>query len=53
MTNDELDECHGHVGPAVNGSGVTVTAYHYHINDEFPYILGCFMGTRTIRPNGR
>jgi hypothetical protein len=53
VTNDNLDECHGHVGPAVNANGVTVTAYHYHINDEFPYILGCFMGTPTIRPNGR
>jgi hypothetical protein len=46
VTNDELDECHGHVGPPVN-------AYHYHITGEFPYILGCFMGTPTIRPNGR
>jgi len=45
VTNDDLDECHGHVGPA--------TAYHYHITSEFPYVLGCFMGTPTIRVNGR
>lgn len=45
MTNDKLDECHGHVGevPAMNGSG-NVTVYHYHLNNEFPYTLGCFRG---------
>jgi len=35
VTNADLDECHGRT---VNGE------YRYHVNNEFPYYLGCFKG---------
>jgi len=38
ITNDQLDECHGY--DAHDGVG-----YRYVVNDEFPYIVGCFKGT--------
>lgn len=38
--NTYLDECNGHTGP--DGK------YHYHVTDQFPYVLGCYRGT----PNG-
>ena len=38
ITNDQLDECHGY--DAGDGLG-----YRYIVNDEFPYIVGCFKGT--------
>ncbi len=44
ISNSELDECHGHVGKAVDRNGNTINEYHYHINNEFPYTLGCFKG---------
>jgi hypothetical protein len=44
ITNDELDECHGHFGPVPTDDGGTVEVYHYHLNEEFPYTLGCFTG---------
>lgn len=53
VTNDGLDDCHGHIGPAPDAAGVTTTVYHYHITEEFPYTLGCFMGTPTVRSIGR
>lgn len=53
VTNDDLDECHGHTGRAPDAAGAIVTTYHYHITSEFPYVLGCFTGTPTIRVNGR
>jgi hypothetical protein len=53
MTNEALDECHGHVGPVLDANGATVIVYHYHITKEFPYVVGCFKGAPTIRPNGR
>lgn len=55
ITNAELDECHGHVGPAPQPDGSTRTVYHYHVNDEFPYTLGCFKGVvdqAMLRPQG-
>ncbi|XP_072051326.1 uncharacterized protein [Amphiura filiformis] len=36
-TNAQLDACHG---KEVNGR------YGYYMNDEWPYILGCFRGTK-------
>lgn len=44
LTNDDLDECHGHVGPVPSGDQGTMEVYHYHTNEEFPYTLGCFRG---------
>lgn len=45
VTNDALDECHGHLGPVPMADGTTRMVYHYHANSEFPYTLGCFRGT--------
>lgn len=44
LTNADLDDCHGHVGPVMWDGKVRVT-YHYHFNDEYPYSVGCFRGT--------
>jgi hypothetical protein len=43
VTNNDLDACHGHVGP-VMWDGVRTEIYHYHLNDEYPYSIGCFHG---------
>ena len=43
ITNAELDECHGHVGP-VEWNGRVTEVYHYHLNDEFPFSIGCLRG---------
>jgi len=44
LTNNDLDECHGHSGTAIDRNGNKIDQYHYHINNEFPYTLGCFKG---------
>ncbi len=44
LSNADLDECHGHYGKANPQNKASVTTYHYHANNEFPYILGCFKG---------
>jgi hypothetical protein len=44
VTNDDLDECHGH-SHEVEVDGKRVTSYHYHFTREFPYTIGCFRGT--------
>ncbi len=44
LTNNDLDECHGHTGTAIDRNGNEINSYHYHINNEFPYTLGCFKG---------
>jgi len=44
VTNAQLDECHGHVHP-VMWNGAIQSIYHYHLNREFPYSVGCFRGT--------
>ena len=44
LTNADLDECHGHTGSALDRHGNEINQYHYHINNEFPYTLGCFKG---------
>jgi len=43
VTNSQLDECHGHTG-AVMWDGSIVVMYHYHLNNEYPYSVGCFRG---------
>jgi hypothetical protein len=44
VTNDDLDECHGHIHK-IDWDGKKVKMYHYHLNTEFPYSIGCFRGT--------
>jgi hypothetical protein len=48
MTNEDLDECHGHTH-AVEWDGQFVEMYHYHATHEFPYTVGCFHGTPSVR----
>lgn len=38
ITNDDLDICHGN-------SDTSVTQYHYHTTETFPYTIGCYRGT--------
>ena len=38
---EHLDRCNGHTGPAGD--------YHYHSTSTFPYIVGCYSGTPTLR----
>jgi hypothetical protein len=53
LTNQDLDECHGHFGN-IDWDGVLTDMYHYHLNNEFPYGPGCFRGTKigTFSSNG-
>ena len=44
LSNVELDECHGHYGTVTDRNNTLISVYHYHANDEFPYLLGCFKG---------
>jgi hypothetical protein len=44
VTNDDLDECHGHTH-AIPWDGESREMYHYHVNNEYPYSIGCFRGT--------
>ena len=43
MSNDNLDLCHGHT----HGS----LGYHYHATLEYPYTIGCYIGTPTSKPH--
>ena len=43
ITNAQLDECHGHTAP-VMWDGKMIPIYHYHLNREYPYSVGCFHG---------
>jgi hypothetical protein len=47
LTNEDLDECHGHTHALVWNSETT-DIYHYHFTSEYPYSLSCFKGTPTI-----
>ena len=47
--NTELDVCHGHYG-WITWDGVRKYMYHYHLNNEYPYSLGCFRGTPAKLP---
>jgi YHYH protein len=40
----DLDECHGHTH-AIVWNGKTVTMYHYHMTNDYPYSLSCYRGT--------
>ncbi len=52
LTNDDLDECHGHTH-AIEWDGEEVEMYHYHATWEFPYVVGCFRGTSAVDRFGR
>jgi len=39
MSNEDLDECHGHNHGTLG--------YHYHATIEYPYTIGCYKGTPT------
>lgn len=43
VTNEDLDECHGHAHE-IEWDGVKKVMYHYHVNNEYPYSIGCFRG---------
>lgn len=48
VTNADLDECHGHTH-AIEWDGGQAEMYHYHATHEFPYVVGCFKGTPSVR----
>ena len=48
VTNEDLDACHGHTH-VVEWDGQMVEMYHYHATHEFPYTVGCFHGTPSVR----
>lgn len=43
-TNKDLDACHGTTSPIMI-DGTEKTVYHYVLTYEYPYTIGCFMGT--------
>jgi hypothetical protein len=43
ITNAQLDECHGTTSP-VMWDGKIQNIYHYVLNSEYPYSVGCFRG---------
>lgn len=44
MTNAELDQCHGTTSEITMPDGSLKTTYHYVLNREYPYSIGCFRG---------
>ena len=44
MTNDELDICHGVTSEITMPDGTKKTTYHYVLNRQYPYSVGCFRG---------
>jgi hypothetical protein len=47
VTNADLDECHGRVGPVLI-DGQRIAMYHYRFTLEYPYTVGCFLGTPNV-----
>ena len=43
-TNADLDQCHGRTS-FIELDGKLVEMYHYSATHEFPYFIGCFVGT--------
>jgi hypothetical protein len=43
ITNAQLDECHGMTSPVL-WNGKIQNIYHYVLNSEYPYSIGCFRG---------
>jgi hypothetical protein len=50
VTNADLDECHGHTHE-IEWDGAMVNMYHYHLNTEYPYSIGCYRGTPITLPS--
>lgn len=48
MTNADLDECYGHYHE-IDLEGELTESFHYHLTNEYPYTLGCFMGSDVVR----
>ena len=44
LSTNELDACHGHVGP-IEWDGAEAEMYPYHATPDYPYTLSCFRGT--------
>ena len=44
ITNAQLDKCHGMTSEITMPDGTRKTTYHYVLNNEFPYSVGCFRG---------
>jgi len=50
ITNKQLDECHGRTAK-VMFNGKMQKIYHYVLNNEYPYSIGCFRGTPAKLPH--
>lgn len=48
LTNANLDACHGRTSNVMWDEKV-VSIYHYDATMEFPYTVGCFHGTSTVK----
>jgi hypothetical protein len=48
LTNSDLDGCHGRTS-VVPWHGKKVDIYHYDMTFEFPYTVGCFVGSPTTQ----
>ena len=44
LSSADLDACHGHVHE-VEFNGAVREVYHYHATADYPYTIGCFVGT--------
>jgi YHYH protein len=52
LTDADLDACHGRMSPVL-WDGSVRTMYHYVLTREYPYTIGCFMGTpQRVRGGG-
>ena len=47
ITNDDLDECHGHTHN-IDWDGAETSLYHYHLTNAYPYTIGCFRGSEVV-----
>jgi len=44
VAHEIQDACHGHTH-TVPWDGALTDIYHYHATTEYPYTLGCYVGT--------
>jgi hypothetical protein len=44
LTNEDLDECHGHTHTIQWNNNNPTELFHYHSTYEFPYTVSCFRG---------